>query len=78
MKKHYANNPEKALKYFVKKGMKKYFPQWPYAARTEGSGYVNYVGKARWKTSGSGAIMRDPDGIQNMTANQVIKLLLGS
>lgn len=58
--------------------MKKYFPKWPFAARTVGSGYLDYVGKARWKTSGSGSVMRDPDGIQNMTANQVIKLLLGS
>ena len=58
--------------------MKKYFPEWPYAARTVSSSYLNYVGKARWKMSGSGKVMSDPDGIQNMSAEQVMKLLLGS
>ena len=58
--------------------MKKYFPEWPYAARTVGSSYLNYVGKARWKVTGKNAILSDPDGIQKMSANQVMKVLLGS
>lgn len=58
--------------------MKKYFPEWPYEARTVSSGYLNYVGKARWKVTGSGRILSDPDGLQKMTADQVMKVLLGS
>ena len=58
--------------------MTKYFPAWPYAARTVSSGYLNYVGKGRWKTSGTGSILTDPDGIQSMSADQVMKFLLGT
>ena len=58
--------------------MKKYFPEWPYDARTVGSSYLKYAGKARWKTSGSGHILSDPDGIQNMSADKVMKTILGS
>ena len=58
--------------------MKKYFPEWPYEARTVGSSYLNYVGKARWKVTGSGHILSDPDGIQKMSADKVMKVLLGS
>lgn len=56
--------------------MKKYFPEWPYQARTVSSGYLNYAGKARWKVNGG--ILSDPDGIQKMSAEQVMKVLLGS
>ena len=58
--------------------MKKYFPEWPYAARTVSSSYLSWAGKGSWKVSGSGHILNDPDGIQKMSANQVMKLLLGS
>ena len=58
--------------------MKKYFPEWPYEARTVGSSYLNYVGKARWKVTGKGHILSDPDGIQKMSADKVMKVLLGS
>ena len=56
--------------------MKKYFPEWPYDTITKSS-YVNYVHKARWKVNGSG-ILKDPDGLQKMSADQVMKFLLGS
>ena len=55
--------------------MKKYFPKWPYPTRQVGSSYLNYVGLARWKTSG---VMKDPDGIQKMSAERVMKVLLGN
>ena len=58
--------------------MSKYFPEWPYDARTVGSSYLKYVGKARWITSGTGALLKDPEGVQNMSADQVMKMLLGS
>ena len=57
--------------------MKKYFPKWPYTAMQMGSGYWEYQRLARWKTSGSGSILSDPDGIQKMSAEQVLRLLLG-
>ncbi|MDO4619415.1 MAG: RICIN domain-containing protein [Lachnospiraceae bacterium] len=58
--------------------MKKYFPEWPYQARTVSKSYLTYVGKARWKIGTTGAIMKDPDGIQKMSADKVMKLLFGS
>ncbi len=58
--------------------MKKYFPQWPYAARTVSSSYLKYVGKARWKVSGSGILLRDPEGVQKMSPAKVMKILLGT
>lgn len=58
--------------------MTKYFPEWPYEARTVGSGYLNYAGKARWKVTGSKAVLKDPDGIQKMTANKCMKAILGA
>lgn len=57
--------------------MKKYFKSWPYATRQVGSGYLHYVSKARWKVSGSGALLKDPDGVQKMTPTQVMNLLFG-
>ena len=59
--------------------MKKYFPEWysTYSVKKEGSGYIkNLAGVAHWRTSGG--LLSDPDGIQKMSANQVLKLLLGS
>ena len=56
--------------------MRKYFPYWPY-------GVINYDWlldepsyTARWITNGSG-LLTDPDGLQKMSAEQVMKLLLG-
>ena len=58
--------------------MKKYFPDWPYPARTVGSSYLKYLGKARWNVTGTGHILSDPDGIQKMSGESVLKLLLGN
>lgn len=58
------------------KYMKKYFPEWPYAARTVSSSYLKYVGKATWKVKGG--ILTDSDGIQNMSAENCMKAILGS
>lgn len=59
------------------KYMKKVSPNWPFHIHQNGRGYLAYVGKATWKTDGSG-ILRDPDGMQNMTAEQVCKIVFGS
>ena len=56
--------------------MKKYFPYWPY----ETADYSWLLGErsytARWHTDGRG-LLTDPDGMQNMSAEQVMQLLLG-
>ena len=57
--------------------MKKYFPNWPYTAKQMGSSYWKYKSRARWKVKGSGSILSDPDGIQEMSGEQVLQLLLG-
>ena len=59
------------------KYMKKVSPNWPFHIHQNGRGYLAYVGKATWKTDGRG-ILRDPDGMQNMTAEQVCKIVFGS
>ena len=56
--------------------MSKYYPEWPYAARTVGTSYLSYVHKGTWITNGKG-LLTDPEGIQNMSADQVMKVLFG-
>ena len=55
--------------------MKKYFPYWPYPAMKV-DWYKGYWFKMRWYTNGRG-LLTDPDGIQKMHPDQVLKLLLG-
>ena len=60
----------------AKQYMKKYFPEWPYAVRSVGAGYYkNLKGVAHWKTKDG--LLTDPEGIQKMSANQVMKMILG-
>lgn len=68
----YGKSIELAQKY-----MKIAAPNWPYAIHVYGQGYLNYVGKATWRVDGSG-ILADPDGMQNMSAEQVCKTIFGS
>ncbi len=60
----------------AKKYMKLLAPNWPYDIRTVGSGYTSNVTIARWAVNGSG-ILKDPDGLQKMSAEQVMKFLFG-
>ena len=41
-----------------------------------GSGYTKNVTNAHWVVNGSG-ILKDPDGLQKMSAEQVMKFLFG-
>ncbi len=61
----------------AQKYMKMVSPNWPFHIHQNGPGYLAYVGKATWKTDGTG-ILTDPDGMQNMTAEQVCKIVFGS
>jgi hypothetical protein len=56
--------------------MSKYYPEWPYEARTVSSSYLSYIHKGTWVTDGTG-LLKDPDGVQKMSADQVMKLLFG-
>ena len=57
--------------------MEKYFPQWPYATRCVGKTYLtNLAGVAHWNTSDG--LLTDPDKLQSKSANDVLKLILGS
>ena len=58
--------------------MSKYFPEWPYAVVEEPSEtYLSgAIVKASWITDGSG-IMSDSVGMQDMSGEQVMKVLLG-
>ena len=61
----------------AKKYMEKYFPQWPYATRCVGKTYLtNLAGVAHWNTSDG--LLTDPDKLQSKSANDVLKLILGS
>jgi hypothetical protein len=60
----------------AKKYMKLLAPNWPYDIRTVGSGYTKNVTIAHWVVNGSG-ILKDPDGLQKMSAEQVMKFLFG-
>ena len=56
--------------------MRKYFPYWPYGVINYGWLLDEPSYTARWLTNGSG-LLTDPDGMQKMSAEQVMKLLLG-
>ncbi|MEE3419767.1 MAG: S-layer homology domain-containing protein [Lachnospiraceae bacterium] len=56
--------------------MSKYYPEWPYNVRTVGTGYTKYIHKGTWITDGTG-LLTDPEGVQGMSADQVMKMLFG-
>ena len=60
----------------AQKYMSKYFPEWPYGTRAAlGSEYMKFAyGRIHWKSG----VLSDPEGISKMSADQVLKKLLGS
>lgn len=60
----------------AKKYMKKYFPEWykKYPDNARGMDYLRKYNQMRWDLSGS-KIMSDPEGLRNMTAEQVLKVI---
>ena len=56
--------------------MQKYFPYWPYEVVDNEWLLDEPSQTARWITNGSG-LLTDPDGMQKMSAEQVMKVLLG-
>ena len=57
------------------KYMKKYYPGWykRYPEVSKGATYLSHYGQMRWKTSGTGCVLSDPDGYQDMNAYEVLE-----
>lgn len=68
----------KAVK-LAKSYMKKYFPEWykKYPGCTASRSYLTQYAQMRWDISGD-AVMTDPDGYRNMSAEQILKDLFAS
>ena len=62
----------------AKKYMEQYFPEWSAKFKTKirDEKYLSHFGQMRWDTSGR-SIMTDPDGYQNMNAEEVLADLFG-
>ncbi len=59
----------------AKEYMKKYYRSWyqRYSTIDRGYSYLSHYGQMRWKTTGKNVILSDPDGYQNMPAENVLK-----
>lgn len=57
--------------------MKKYFKSWyqKFPQMDRGIAYLNHYGQMRWKTTGNGITLSDPDGLQTMSAEDVLEEL---
>lgn len=55
--------------------MKKYYKTWyeKYPDVSRGSNYLLHYGQMRWTTTGKGTVLSDPDGYQDMSAEEVLK-----
>ena len=69
-----GNKNSDAVK-LARKYMKKYYPDWykRYPEVSKGSTYLSHYGQMRWNTKGKGMILSDPDGYQEMWAEEVLK-----
>lgn len=58
----------------AKKYMKKYYKTWysRYPNVSRGKTYLSHYAQMRWRTSGEGVRLSDPDGYQNMSAEEVL------
>lgn len=58
----------------AKKYMKKYYKTWysRYPNVSRGKTYLSHYAQMRWRTSGEGVRLSDPDGYQNMSAEDVL------
>lgn len=63
----------------ARKYMRKYYKTWyeKYPDVSRGTTYLSHYGQMRWKTGGQDVILSDPDGYQNMSAEEILKDLFG-
>ena len=61
------------------KYMKKYYPVWykKYPDVCKGSTYLSHYGQMRWNVDGENCLLSDPDGYEEMNAEEVLKDLFG-
>lgn len=61
----------------AKKYMKKYYGEWyqKFPKVDRGSSYLSHYGQMRWRTTGKNVVLSDPDGYQDMSAEEVLKAL---
>ena len=59
----------------AKKYMKKYYSAWDknYPAKCKGCSYLTDYGQMRWKTTGESVVLSDPDGYQDMSADEILQ-----
>ena len=59
--------------------MKKYYPVWykKYPDVCKGSTYLSHYGQMRWNVDGENCLLSDPDGYEEMNAEEVLKDLFG-
>lgn len=59
----------------AQKYMKKYYGAWykKYPATVKGMAYLSHYGQMRWYTKGEKVVLSDPDGYQDMSAEEVLK-----
>ena len=55
--------------------MKKFYKSWynRYPNVSKGTSYLSHYAQMRWKTTGEGIVLSDPDGYRNMSAEEVLK-----
>ncbi len=61
----------------AKKYMKRYYPEWmsKYKDVSRGKSYIKSYSRMAWYTSGTNSVMSDPEGLRNMPADQVLKII---
>ena len=59
----------------AQKYMKKFYKSWynRYPNVSKGTSYLSHYAQMRWKTTGDGIVLSDPDGYRNMSAEEVLK-----
>lgn len=59
----------------AQKYMKKFYKSWynRYPNVSKGTSYLSHYAQMRWKTTGKGIVLSDPDGYRNMSAEEVLK-----
>lgn len=62
----------------AQKYMEQYYPDWckKFKTKIRDEKYLSHFGQMRWNVSGK-SVLTDPDGYQKMTAEEVLKDLIG-
>ncbi len=63
----------------ARKYMKKYYPEWykRYPDVSRGTSYLTSYSRMRWNLGTQNSVMSDPEGLRNMDASHVLKVIFG-